>query len=335
MADERSASGSVVDSVISFVTDHGKPINDKGLVEQLKLSLARDAAEKTVLNGGYHGEPVVKSPLIQRMLAAYGVASTGRVIVVCSPADNGKSVASEFFVHGAHPFRPQRSLMLSAAGMTNFPKEYAAMLGVKSVESQLGAYLCNALAGKASAAGDVAGEVIGKAGDFVGSSLCLMPEKRRFKQDIELLGGQIAQLPVDIIKKMPVLIIDNFNAATEENKKFATQLFNSASASRVFVFVMTTNKAWATTLVRFNGGRKIKPLHGNVNNPNYTLDGTFSGDPDWNDLQWPVATLRELIQPMCQQHGINTADVVPDNANMTPVEAKDRVNARVMNLVNI
>jgi hypothetical protein len=38
---------------------------------------------------------------------------------------------------------------------------------------------------------------------------------------------------------------------------------------------------------------------------------------------------------MCQKYGINTADVVPDNANMTPVEAKDRVNARVMDLMNI
>jgi hypothetical protein len=60
-----------------------------------------------------------------------------------------------------------------------------------------------------------------------------------------------------------------------------------------------------------------------------------TGNPDCNVLEWPVATSRELIQPMCQKYGINTADVVPDNANMTPVEAKDRVNARVMDLMNI
>jgi hypothetical protein len=100
------------------------------------------------------------------MLSAYCVATTGRVIVVYSPADNGKSVASEFFIHGTHPFRPERSLMLSAAGMTNFPKEYAALLGVKSVESQLGAYLCNALVGNPPSS---AVEVIGKAGDFMES----------------------------------------------------------------------------------------------------------------------------------------------------------------------
>lgn len=195
MADEKSLSSSLVGSVIGLVTDHSKQIVEKGLVEQLELSLARDAAAKTVLNGGYLGEPVVKSPHIQRMLAAYGVASTGRVIVTYSPADSGKSLASEFFVHGTHPFRPERSIMLSAAGMANFPKEYAAMLGVKCVESQLGVYLCNALVGKAEVSA-AAGEVIGKAGDFVESSLCLMPKKRRFKQDIEMLGGQIAQLPI-------------------------------------------------------------------------------------------------------------------------------------------
>lgn len=134
---------------------------------------------------------------------------------------------------------------------------------------------------------------------------------------------------------MPVLIIDNFNAETEENKKIVIQLCNLASASRVFLFVLTANRAWATTMVGLKGGSKIKPLHGNVNNPDYTLDGTFSGNPDWIVLEWPVAKLRELIQPMCQKHGLSTAEVVPDNARMNPVEAKDRVNARVMNLVNI
>ena len=82
MADEQSASASgsnIVGSVVEYVSDFGKPIVDKGLIERLKVSLARDAAAKTVLNGGYLGEPVVKSPHIERMLATYSVATTGRV----------------------------------------------------------------------------------------------------------------------------------------------------------------------------------------------------------------------------------------------------------------
>lgn len=86
------------------ITCHTKPIFDKGSAKKLKLSLARDAAAKTVLNGGHHGgDPVVRSPLIGLMMAAYSVASTGRVIVVYVPVDSGKSVASEFFIHGTQP----------------------------------------------------------------------------------------------------------------------------------------------------------------------------------------------------------------------------------------
>lgn len=333
MADEQSASGSnIVGSVIEYVSDLGKPIVDKGLIERLRVSLARDAAAKTVLNGGYLGEPVVKSPHIERMLAAYRVATTGRVIVMYSPADSGKSVAAEFFMHGAHPYRPDRSLMLSAAGMKNFPEEYATLLGVKSVKLQLGAYLCNALVDQKPAdSPSSAVELIGRAGDFVESSLCLMPEKRRLQHHISMVGEQVAPPRVDILK-MPTLIIDNFNEATDENKKFVQQLLQSASAHKVFVFIMTTNKTWATTMVGLNGGSKIKPLYGNVRNQDYLLARSFTGVPDWNNLEWPVQTLRELIQPLCQKYGINAFDVVPDDAVMTPVEAKDAVMDRVFAL---
>jgi len=64
MAEERSVVSSLVGSAAEFVSGYSKRIVDKGLVEKLMLSLARDAAEKTVLNGGYSWEAVVKSPHI-------------------------------------------------------------------------------------------------------------------------------------------------------------------------------------------------------------------------------------------------------------------------------
>ena len=74
-----------------------------------------------------------------------------------------------------------------------------------------------------------------------------------------------------------VLIIDNFNEATEKNKAFVKKLFQSASAYKVFVFIVTTKRYWATTLVDLHGGAKIKPLHGKVNNADYELAGNFTG----------------------------------------------------------
>lgn len=95
---------------------------------------------------------------------------------------------------------------------------------------------------------------------------------------------------------------------------------------KVFVFILTTVESWATTLVGLNGGSKIKPLHGNVDNANYIITDPFpAGEvPRWNSLGWPVPTLRELIRPFCVKHSIDPATVVPDGAEMTPVMANDR-----------
>lgn len=328
-SEEGSAVSSLVGSVVDAISSSRNQIVDKALIEKLKISLARDAGEKSVLNGGYNGKPVVMSPHIRRMAEAYSIASTGRVIVMCAPANSGKSTAAEFFMHGNHPFRPERSLLISAAGMKDFPLNFSELLGVKSAHLQLDELLCLALTQKF---GDlpVGGKLVLMAGDAVDSSLCLTPVRRFFKQDIEMYGRERIEPPLVELGKLPVLIIDSFNLATEKNKEFVTKLLQTVAAEGVFVFIMTTNEAWATTLVGLNGGAKCKPLFGNVNNPNYTLVGDFTGVPVWNTLQWSVEALRELIRPNCEKFQVDPTVVVPDGAIMTPVVAQDTLNALIL-----
>jgi hypothetical protein len=264
------------------------------------------------------------SPHIRRMTGAYSVASTGRIIVVCAPANSGKHTAAEFFMHGNHPFRPERSLMISAAGMEDFPLNFSEVLGVKSAHLHLPELFCLALT-----QGDlpVGGSMFLKAGDAVDSSFCLTPVRRFLKQDIEMYGQERIEPPKVDLGKFPLLIIDNFNLATRKNKEFVTKLLQTVAAEGVFVFILTTNEAWATTLAGLNGGSKIKPLFGNVNNPDYTLVGEFTGVPVWNTLQWSVEALRELIRPNCEKYKVDPAAVVPDGAIMTPVVAQDTLIA--------
>jgi hypothetical protein len=87
-----------------------------------------------------------------------------------------------------------------------------------------------------------------------------------------------------------MLIIDNFNYATDKNKKFVEKLIQEASQFKVFVFILTRSKQWATTLASINGGSKLKPLHGNVDNANYEIIDPFQGVPEWNTLPWPMET---------------------------------------------
>jgi len=199
--------------------------------------------------------------LLERMVAAYSIASTGRIVVMCSPADNGKSTAAEFFIHGNHPFRPERSLMVSAAGMDDFALQLSELLGVKSASLEMDELLCMALAQK-SQDSSAAADLVLEAGDVVDSSLCFTPSSRHaLPHEIDMHGRERCPPPAVDIGKMPVLIIDNFDEATEKNKTFVKKLFQLASTYKVFVFILTTKRDWATTLVDLNGGAKIKPLH--------------------------------------------------------------------------
>ncbi len=324
--DNRSAISSLIGSVVGGFTDNSKHLFGTGRFETLKATLAAAAGEGTVLNGGYEGSDVVKSPHIERMLAAYRVASGGRIIVVCSPADSGKTKAAEFLIHGKHPFRPARSLMVSATAMEDFPTEFSRdELGVEKAGPVLGQILCKAL--KSVEPPSSAGEFAVKAGKAMDKATCTLQETRPFVETnaINMYGpGQIPSPAVDR-KRLPMLIIDNFNEATDENRAFVKKLLQEASQFGVFVFILTSNETWATTLVGLNSGSKIKPLHGNVDNANYEITDPFQGVPEWNTLPWPVETLRELIRPVCDKHGVDPAAVVLDGDEMLPVEAKDRV----------
>jgi hypothetical protein len=260
--EEESAFSSLVGSVVSAISTIGRRIFGIfgiGLLGELQISLARDAAGKSVLNGGYSGKPVVMSPHIRRMTdsSVQCCLHWKHISCVCAPAGSGKSTAVEFFMHGNHPLRPERSLMISAAGMKYFPLNFSELMGVKSAHLRLDETLCNCLA---------LNQNLPVGGSLVDSSLCsLTAPVRRFKQDIEMYGQERIERPRNDIGNLPLLIIDNFNLATEKNKIFVTKLLQTAAAGGVFVFIMTTNDAWATSLAGLNGGSKIKPLFGNVN----------------------------------------------------------------------
>lgn len=58
----------------------------------------------------------------------------------------------------------------------------------------------------------------------------------------------------------------------------------------------------------------------------------FREVPDWNALSWPTETLRELTRPTCGKHGVDPATEVPDDTEMSPVEAKDGVRHTILHM---
>eukprot|EP00978_Attheya_sp_CCMP212_P022842 scaffold68803_cov57-Attheya_sp.AAC.3 len=232
-------------------------------------------------------------------------------------------------MHGNHLLRPKRSLKISAASMKNFPVEFSQDLCAESSATSLGLILCNTLVADSKDEPSVVTggkEVVAAAGAGIVEKMLCKSQQEKVKFDeakpITVYGADEISALRPVLEPFPLLILDNFNGDTDENKAFVQKLLNEAAEIGVFVFFLTVNRSWASKLIKLNGGAKIKPLFGNVNNEDYTLATKFTGVPIWHDMIWPVKDLRALILPICTKNSIDPVTIVPDNAIMTPVEAK-------------
>jgi hypothetical protein len=140
-------------------------------------------------------------------------------------------------------------------------------------------------------------------------------------------------VPVDgaTRKSSPILIIDDFNEVTEANKGFVKELLRDAAKLGVVVFILTRDQDWATTLIQFNDGSKIKPLIGNVDNRDYDGTKVFDEVPMWNAMDWSVTQLRELIRPMSVRNNLDPEIIVPDGVVWRPTDAFGEVQKQIRN----
>jgi hypothetical protein len=155
--------------------------------------------------------------------------------VVCAPTNQGKTVAGEFLIHGNHTFRPERSLKIDATNMKNFSKDCATFLKkCPAAADSLALLLCQALAGTNTNA-DATGEL----GLMIPSDT-LIEMRDANHHDVLTVAGEDG-VPC------PILILDEFYCETKENVEFIRTLYKEASSLGVIVFIMTTDKKWATS----------------------------------------------------------------------------------------
>lgn len=201
------------------------------------------------------------------------------------------------------------SLKIDATNMTNVARDVATLLQCSATESCLSKLLCKALSNTAPLGDD--GESNGQAIAF--DNLMQMRNAEQHK---------LLKLDLDGADPAPILILDEFHCDTKENKNFIRTLLRDASASGIIVFLMTRDKAWASKLIKLNGGAKCKPLHCSVSNAGYDGSMRFTGTPDWNDMFWEVNELRELVRASCEKYGIKPEAAVPLGSKVTPGEAQ-------------
>lgn len=331
-----SATEQLLESVSSLagsaVEEGASRVNDFS-INALRSHLDRMVKERSVVGAGEIvsiADGVTMSPMIRAMLEAcflsLGGGGRGKTWVVCAPTDQGKTVASQFLIHGNHTMRPTRSLKVDATNMTNFAKDFAAKVNCTAAETELSTLLCDALSdtapgvddpeakvARASAAAiNVAGKYLCVPGNVAVGSLMEMRDATEHK----VLG-----LDTGEDEPAPILIIDEFYCDTQENQDFVRTLLRDAAAKGVVVFLITNDQAWASKLINLNGGTKCAPLRYNVDNVGYDGSTRFTEVPRWNDFYWPVEDLRKLVGPMCTKYGIDPEKAVLDGAQLTPAEA--------------
>jgi hypothetical protein len=153
--------------------------------------------------------------------------------------------------------------------------------------------------------------------------------RKGFDKDnpIELYGSKhtfVQQIPGKFACS-PVLIIDDFNTDSKENKSVVTQVFTRASRSNIVVFILTKEEDWATKLVKLNGGMKIVPVHDNISNDRQIWE-PFTQDPVWKPLEWEVTCLQDLVRLECEESGLVVEEVI--NEPMLPRSAMRLVKSK-------
>jgi hypothetical protein len=182
-------------------------------------------------------------------------------------------------------------------------------LNYGAAADSLSLLLCGALAGTADTAVELS--FAAKATSLAGKVACQPELKIPFLIEMHHADQHVILRLGEGMVPASILIIDEFYCDTKENEDFIRTLLRDASSANVVVFLMTTNKDWATKLIGLNGGSKVKPLPRNIDNVGY--DGTlrFTEAPLWNTLYWTVPQLQALVAPFCKEHGLDQEAVVP------------------------
>jgi hypothetical protein len=287
-----SATGSLAESASSLASSALELATKDAcdvVIGVCKRNLERMAAQQSIVNTRDLRQSgnlsVTMSPAIVGMVEACCLMldsfhGRGVTWVVCAPTDQGKTYAAEFLIHGDHSLRPERSLKIDATNMKNFPKDCAEkLLNCGATADSLSLLLCGALAGTVDTAGELS--LAAKATSLAGKVACqpelTIPCDTLIKMD-HADEHHILTLGEGMVPA-PILIIDEFYCYTKENEDFIRTLLRDASKASVVVFLMTTNKDWATKLIGLNGGSKVKPLPGNIDNVGYDGSLRFTEEP--------------------------------------------------------
>jgi len=270
-------------------------------------------------------DSVVETGLIRSMIACLGESQDGgRSWIVYVTPGQGATTAAHFIMHGKHSYCPRRALFIEGCGTYDLAKNLRMYVKCAVRKStSLPRSLCKSLVTAAPVSFSfqkLVAHALGCAstkdvddGDDDDNEYVVQKGTQEDKLNmasrsrIKLLNShRIEKRPQAMAHEpTPVLIIDDFDYDSPQNRGLAYELAGAASAFNVAVFFLVGDMDFANELTK---------LDGDILEPVNEVVATEDQGEVWTEIGCTDEELMAIIRPECNENRINPADVIPDRA---------------------
>ena len=268
--------------------------------------LSESAKKRALLNVEIDRTTLVASDTINIFVKHYAQAIPGKTYICYGVSGCGKTVAAVHLLHGEDVSFdcPKRALMVNAGGSEDFPTKFASQRNAPNAASLLVEILCASLVFQekksvSRAAGTKIWEMYSHLRRLAEG--CVTPATAE-EPSVHLYNtAQLAQVtrgrPIATRADLPILIIDDLPESAA-NKEFVSGLYTRAYALKISVLILTKDKQWATNMKDINGGVKILPVDGVIDNPRGDSVKAFVEDPQWTGMTWRLPDLQVFAETL-------------------------------------
>jgi len=269
--------------------------------------LSESAKKRSLLNVEIDRRTLVASDTINIFVNHYAQAIPGKTYICYGVSGCGQTVAAVHLLHGEdiNFDCPKRAIMVNAGGSEDFPTDFARQQNAPNAASLLVNILCASLVFQEKKIDSrVAGTKVWEMFTHLRrlAEGCITPAVE--ESSVRLHDSDTAQLAqvtrgrqIATRADLPILIIDDL-PESKANRGFVSGLYTRAYALKISVLILTKDEPWATKMKDINGGVKILPVDGAINNPRGDSVEPFAQDPQWTGMTWRLSDLRVFAETL-------------------------------------
>jgi hypothetical protein len=264
----------------------------------------------------------------------------GQTTVCYGVSGCGKTISAMYLLRGDYPYRPERAIMIAAAGSSDIATFLSNQLlsssahqpaAVAAAATRIHSILVAAVKMPTETTDTESSTAKNKLTDIIFKWLERLRNCWWSQPSIDIIPQIIMARPpltsidrysaIDPSYRMPPLIVVDDLPRSDLNCEFVGRLYTAAYTAKVHVLILTNDRGWANTMINMNGGVKILPMEEVVTNPRKRLDVPFTEDPLWTGMYWDEDDIQALLE-------LDQLGNIERLAKMTPLQVLQQHFAR-------